>query len=177
MITKNRHRASHGTGLEQLSGVKIFCVALVLAAGCSREPQATTNTIAPAEPRPAPTVTATLDNRHALATAGSPPPASAAAPGTTFVTVRSGRIDVPRLLPRAHTVFHIQNQTAVAHEIVVRGGTGSARASLPPNGRTVLQLLLGTGAYDIACTAPGHQESARLETYAPGVPLDSPVNR
>jgi len=156
--------------------VKIFCVALVLAVGCSREPQATSNTIAPAEPRPEPMVTSTVDS-PALATAGSPRPASAAAPGTTFVTVVSGRIDVQRLLPRAHTVFHIENQTAVAHEIVVRGGTGNSTATLPPNGRTVLQLLLGTGAYDITCTTPGHQESARFETYAPGVPLDTPVSR
>jgi hypothetical protein len=163
--------------LNSSADVKTLCVALVLAVGCSREPQATTNTIAPAEPRPAPTVTSTLDRSPALATAGSPPPASAVAPGTTFVTVRSGRIDVQRLLPRGLTVFHIRNQTTVAHEIVVRGGTGSVTASLPPNGSTVLQLLLGTGAYDIACTAPGHQESARLETYAPGVPLDAPVSR
>jgi hypothetical protein len=152
--------------------VKIFCIALALALGCSREPRAPTDTIAPAEPRPAPTVISTAGSRPALATSGSPRPASAAAPGTTFVTVGSGRIDVQRLLPRAHTVFHIENQTAVAHEIVVRGGTGSATASLPPNGRTVLQLLLGTGAYEITCTTPGHQESARLETYAPGVPIN-----
>ncbi|HEX7154823.1 MAG TPA: hypothetical protein VF618_25290 [Thermoanaerobaculia bacterium] len=155
--------------------MKIFCVALVLALGCSREPQATTNTIAPAEPRPAPTLTGTLSNDPVLATSGSPRPASAAAPGTTFVTVRSGRIEIQRLLPRAHTVFHIQNETAIAHEIEVRGGTGSATASLPPNGRTVLQLLLGPGVYDITCTTAGHQERARIETYVAGVPLDTPV--
>ncbi len=157
------------------AGVKTFCVALVLVLGCSREPQATTNTIAPAEPRPAPTVTSTVGSYPALATAGSPRPASAAAPGTTYVTVANGRIDVQRLLPRAHTVFHVRNQTGIAHEIVVRGGNGSVTATLPPNGRTVLQLLLGTGAYDITCTTPGHQEHARVETYAPGVPLDLPA--
>ena len=156
------------------AGVKTFCAALVLALGCSREPQAKTNTIAPAEPRPAATVTSTIGN-GAVNTSGSPPPASAPAPGTTFVTVANGRIDIQRLLPRAHTVFHVRNQTALAHEIVVRGGTGSATATLPPNGRTVLQLLLGTGAYDITCTTPGHQERARFETYAPGVPLDMPA--
>lgn len=154
--------------------VKSFCAALVLAVGCSREPAAT-NTIAPAAPRPAPTVTSTIDSRPALATAGSPRPASANAPGTTFVTVRTGRIEAERLLPRAHTAFHLRNQTAVAHEIEVRGGTASSTASLPPNGRAVLQLLLGTGAYDIACTTPGHQERARFETYAPGVPIDTPA--
>ena len=153
--------------------MKTYWIALVLAVACSGEPQATSNTIAPAEPRPAPTVTSTIDRRAALATAGSPPPALAVAPGTTLVTVGSGRIDVQSLLPRAHTAFHIRNQTAVAHEIVVRGGTGSATASLPPNGRAVLQLFLGTGTYDVTCTTPGHQESARFETYAPGVPLDS----
>lgn len=157
--------------------MKIFCVSLLLAVGCSREPQATTNTIASAEPRPAPTVTSTLGSHPVLATAGSPLPATVVAPGTTFVTVGSGRIDVQRLLPRAHTVFHVRNQTAVAHEIEVRGGTGSTTASLPPNGKTVLQLLLGAGAYDIRCTTPGHRESARFETYAPGVPLDTPVSR
>jgi hypothetical protein len=154
-----------------------FYVALMLVAGCSRERQATTNTIAPADPRPAPTVTSTIDRRPALATAGSPRPASATAPGTTFVTVGSGQIDVQRLLPRAHTVFQIQNQTAVAHEIVIRGGTGSATVSLPPNGNTVLQLLLGTGVYDITCTTPGHQESTRFETYAPGVSLNTAAER
>lgn len=157
------------------AGVKTFCAALVLALGCSREPQATTNTIAPADPRPAPTATSTMASRPALATSGSPRPASAPAPGTTFVTVRSGRIDAQRLLPRAHTAFHVENRTAVAHEIVVRGGSGSATGSLPPNGSTVVQLLLGSGAYEIACTVPGHQESARFETYAPGVPVNTPA--
>lgn len=161
--------------LNSSAGVKTFCIALLLAAGCSREPRATTNTIAPAEPRPAPTVASTSGSPPALATAGSPPPASAAAPGTTFVTVRSGRIEVQRLLPRAHTVFHIRNETAAAHDIAVRGGTGSATASLPPNGSTVIQLLLGSGAYDITCTTPGHQERARFETYAPGAPIDTPA--
>jgi hypothetical protein len=154
--------------------VKTCCVALVLVLGCSGE-QAATNTIAPAAPRPERTVTSTAGSRPPLATAGSPPPALAVAPGTTLVTVASGRIDVQPLLPRAHTAFHIRNDTNVAHEIVVHGGNGSATASLPPSGRTVLQLLLGTGAYDITCTTPGHQESARFETYAPGVPLDPPL--
>lgn len=157
------------------AGVKTFCgtlvLVLVLVLGCSREPRAATTTIAPAEGRPAPAVSSTVGSRPVITTAGSPPPASAAAPGTTFVTVARGRIDVQPLLPRAHTVFHIQNETAVAHELAVRGATGSAMASLPPNGRTVLQLLLGTGVYEVACTTPGHQERARFETYAPGVPL------
>lgn len=153
--------------------MRIFWAVLVLALGCSREPPAT-DTIAPAEGRPAPTATSTVGSRVVITTAGSPPPASAPAPGTAFVTVAGGRIEAQRLLPRAHTVFHIQNQTGVAHEIVVRGGTGSATGSLPPNGRTVLQLRLGTGAYDITCLTPGHQESARFETYAPGVPLGTP---
>lgn len=157
--------------------MKIFCGVLVLglALGCNDERQATTNTIAPAEPRPAPTMTSTMIRRPPLATAGSPPPASAAAPGTTFVTVANGRIDVQPLLPRSHTVFHVQNQTDLAHEIAVRGGSGSVTGTLPPNGRTALQLLLGTGAYDITCTTPGHRESARFETYPPGVPLAAPV--
>ena len=159
--------------------VKSFCAVLVLALalGCSREPQAATDTIAPAEPRPAPTATSAVGSRSAITTTGSPRPASAAAPGTTFVTVASGRIDVERLLPRGHSVFHVRNQTAVAHQLVVRGGTGSATASLPPNGMTVLQLVLGTGSYEIACTTPGHEERARFETYAPGVPIPSPKAR
>jgi hypothetical protein len=89
------------------------------------------------------------------------------------VTVGNGRIEVQPLLPRAHTVFHVQNRTAEAHQLEIRGGTGSTTASLPANGRTVLQLLVGTGAYDIRCTTPGHEEGARFETYAPGVPLDT----
>lgn len=163
--------------LNSSAGVRTFCIALALALalGCSREPRVTTNTIAPAESRPAPTVTAMVGSSPALATAGSPRPASAAAPGTTFVTVANGRIDAQRLLPRAHTVFHVRNQTDLTHEIAVRGVTGSVTATLPPNGRTVLQLLLGTGAYDITCTTPGHRERARFETYAPGVPLDMPA--
>lgn len=153
----------------------LFCAALVLALGCSREPQATTNTIAPAEPRPAAPITTTLGSRPAITTAGSPPPASSGAPGTAFVTVAGERIDVQPLLPRAHTVFHVHNQTDAAHEIVIRGGAGSARASLLPKGRAVVQLLLGAAAYDIVCTTPGHQERARFETYAPGVPLTTPA--
>lgn len=159
--------------LNSSAGMKVFHAALVLALGCSGEPRSTTDTIAPADPRPAATATSTVGTRHALATAGSPPPAAAPAPGTTFVTVERGRIGVQPLLPRAHTVFHVRNETGIAHQIVVRGGTGSATAALPPNGRSVLQLLLGTGAYEIACTIPGHKERARFETFAPGVPLES----
>lgn len=165
----------HGTRLEPADGVKTFCAALVLALGCSREPQTATNTIAPAEPRPASPMTSTIGSRPVITTAGSPPPASSRAPGTAFVTVAQGRIDVPPLLPRAHTVFHVHNQTGAAHEIVIRGGTGSATASLPPKGTTVLQLLLAAGAYEIECTIPGHQERARFETYAPGVSLTGPA--
>lgn len=153
----------------------VLVLVFVLAAGCSREPQAATDTIAPAEPRPAPPVTPAIGDRSAIDTAGSPRPASAAAPGTTFVTVAAGRIDVQRLLPRGHAVFHVRNATGVAHELVVRGGTGSADASLPPGGTTALQLLLGTGSYEIACTTPGHEERARFETYTPGASLQPPV--
>ncbi len=156
--------------------MKTFCFALVLALGCSREPQAATDTIAPAEPRPAPTATSTVGRRPAITTAGSPPPASATAPGTTFVTVADDRIDVERLLPRGQTAFHVRNQTDVAHEIVLRGETGSATAPLPPKGTAVLQLLLGSGPYEIACTRPEHRERTRFETYAPGVPLTSTAN-
>ena len=162
--------------LNSSADVKTFCAVLVLVAGCSREPQAATDTIAPAEARPAPTVTSVVSGRSAIATAGSPRPASAAAPGTTYVTVANGRIDVQRLLPRGHTVFHVRNQTGDAHQLVVRGGTGSATASLPPDGRAVLQLLLGNGSYEIACTTPGHAERTRFETYTPGVPLQAPAN-
>jgi hypothetical protein len=157
--------------------MKTFCAALLLVAGCSREPQAATNTIAPAESRPAPTDTSSLVSGPVISTAGSPPPASAAPPGTTFVTVRSGRIDVQRLLPRAHTAFHIANQTDVAHQIVVRGGSGSSAGSLPAKGRAVVQLLLGTGVYEIACMVPGHRERAQFETYRPGVPLEPASER
>lgn len=161
--------------------VKTFCVTLILVAGCSGEPQATSNTIPTADPRPAP-ATSTGASRPALATAGSPPPAEVVAPGTAFVTVRSGQLDVQRLLPRAHTVFHVANETDVAHDLVMRGAVaGRAGASLPPNGKAVIALLLGAGAYDVICTTPGHQERARFETYEPGVPLDidrdDPVRR
>ena len=152
--------------------MKTFCAALVLVAGCGGEPGAKTNTIAPAEPRPAPTDTSRFTSRAVITTAGSPRPASAAPPGTTFVTIGSNGIDVPRLLPRAHTAFHIENQTGVAHEIVVRGGTGSSAARLTAKGRAVVQLLLGVGAYEIACTVPGHSERARFETYVAGAPID-----
>jgi hypothetical protein len=158
------------------AGMKPFCAALVLALGCSREPPATTNTIAPADPRPAPTVTSTVGS-SAITTSGSPPPALAVAPGTTFVTVASGRIDVQRLLPRGHTVFHVKNETDVAHEIVVRGGDRSATAPLPPKGGTVVQLRLGSDSYEIACTVPGHAERAQFETYVAGIPLPSTRRR
>jgi hypothetical protein len=153
--------------------MKTLAAALVLAIACSGERQAATDTIAPAEPRPAPTATSAIARRPALATDGSPPPALVTAPGTTFVTVTTMGIEVQRLLPRGHTVFHVQNQTVAAHDIVIRGATGSATASLPAKGRSVIQLLLGIGAYDVTCTVAGHQERARFETYVPGAPLTS----
>jgi hypothetical protein len=156
--------------LERLACMKTLAAALVLALACSGERQPATNTITPAESRPARTTTADMTHT-ALATAGSPPPASAPAPGTTFVTVTEGGIEVPRLLPRGHTVFHVQNQTGAAHEIAVRGATGSVTAPLPAKGRSVIQLLVDEKAYVITCTIPGHQEHTRFETYVPGTSL------
>lgn len=150
-------------------------IVLVIAAGCSREPVARTATIAPAEGRPAPTQTDTMDLR-AVTTSGSPVPASAVAPGTETVAITTGGFTVRPLLPRGHTAFSIDNETGVAHDVLLRGQTGSGAAAVPARGRTVLQLLLRDPEYELVCTTPGHAERAAFKTYMPGRPLGNPTD-
>lgn len=149
----------------------------MLACGCAQEPPAATNTIAPAEPRPAPTSTAALAGRPVIATSGSPPPASAAAPGTALVSIEQGRVAMRELLPRGQIAFQIRNRTATAHEITLRGPSGTTAAPLPPNGSTVLQLLLGPGRHELLCTVSGHTERATFDTYVAGAPLNLPAGK
>jgi hypothetical protein len=144
------------------------CILLLLLAGCRAE-RAVTATIAPARPRPATTVTATIGERPIITTSGSPLPADALAPGTQQVVVRETEISMRELVPRAHTVFHLTNETAIAHDLVLRAASGSVvGATLPAGGRSVLQARLGEGQYTLECTTPGHGERAEFSTYVPG---------
>lgn len=154
--------------------MKTFWIAVALAAGCSREPAAGTATIAPAEGRPAPTQTGTMDLR-AVTTSGSPAPTSAVAAGTETITITARGFAVRPLLPRAHTAFRIDNETGVAHDLVVRGPTGSGRAAVPAHGAAVMQVLLRDAEYELVCTTPGHAERVRFRTYVAGRPLRNPA--
>lgn len=79
-----------------------------------------------------------------------------------------------KFLPRTHTAFQIENRTAAAHELTLRGPGGAVAATLPANGSAVVQILLGPGRYDLVCTLPGHAERAAFETYVAGAPLELP---
>jgi hypothetical protein len=148
--------------------VRRACVLLLLFAGCRAERTATA-TIAPAEGRPAPTVTATMNDRPMITTSGSPVPANALAPGTQLVTVSRTGIAMRELIPRGHTVFHITNETGVPHEMVLRSVSGTAvPAALPAAARSVLQARLTDRAYALVCATPGHTERAEFSTYVPG---------
>lgn len=148
--------------------VKRACALLLLFAGCRAERPATA-TIAPAEGRPAPTVTATMNDRPMITTSGSPVPADALAPGTQLVTVSRTGIAMRELIPHGHTVFHITNETPVPHAMVLRSASGTAvLAALPAAGRAVLQTRLTDRAYTLVCATPGHVERAEFSTYTPG---------
>lgn len=146
---------------------------LLLTLACSREPQVATNTIAPAESRPAEPITSTVGTQPVITTAGSPPPPTQTAPGTERVAIRAGGLEVRPLLPRAHTAFRITNETATAHELVLRGGGQDVSIAVPPNGTVILQSLIGEGSYEFVCTTAGHAERARFDTYRAGVPITS----
>ena len=167
-------RRPRGTLLEATTDVKKLWIALALAAGCSREPVGETATIAPAEARPAPTATDTID-RRSVTTSGSPVPASAVAPGTETITISDAGFSVRPLLPRAHTAFRIANNTDTPHHVTLRGATGSAAAAVPARGEAILQLLLSDAQYELVCTTPGHSERAQFKTYRAGVPQRSPA--
>ncbi len=146
-------------------------IALFLTLACSREAQVATNTIAPAEPRPAEAVVSTVGERPVISTAGSPPPPTQPAPGTERVTIGANGIEMRPLLPRAHTAFHITNTTPVAHELELRGA--GVRTIVPPNSTVILQARLGAESYELVCITAGHAEHARFRTYRAGVPLTS----
>lgn len=144
-------------------------IVFVLLAGCRGERVADTATIAPAKPQPATTQTATLNDGPIITTSGSPVPANAVAPGTQLVTVSRTAISMRELIPRGHTVFHITNETAGPHDLVLRGAAGTAiPAALPAAGRSVLQARLTDRAYALVCVTPGHAERAEFSTYVPG---------
>ena len=157
--------------------MKRALVVVVLSVGCGREPAQTTATIAPAEPRPAPTVTATILERPLLTTSGSPPPASAVTSGSETVTIDAAGLSVRPLLPRGHTAFRVRNQTAAAHDLVLTGGPDVAEATIPARGTVVLQMLLRAETYELACVIPGHTERAGFRTYVPGTRLEIPPVR
>lgn len=110
-----------------------------------------------------------------ITTSGSPVPSGALAPGTQLVAVNRAGISMRSLVPRGHTVFHITNETGLTHDLVLRSASGAAAAaSLPSNGRTILQAAITDRSYSIACTMPGHAEAAEFTTYAGGTPLNAP---
>lgn len=153
--------------------VKRCAIALLFLgfAACGGE-RAVTTTVAPAEPRPAPTQTASLDDRPIVTTSGSPAPANAPAPGTEFVTLSAAGISMRELIPRGHTAFHITNRESQGHDLVLRSASGAAvHARIAPGGSGVLQARLTEPAYTLLCTSPGHAERAEFTTYAPGTSL------
>lgn len=151
-------------------------VVLLLLAACNDANTASTGTVAPAEPRPAPTVTATMADRPMITTSGSPAPARAVAPGTQFVTLRGGGISMGSLIPRGQTAFHIRNETGAPHELVLRTARGTAaRVTVPATGGAVLQAMLGERRYELICSTPGHAERAEFTTYVAGTPLHAPA--
>jgi hypothetical protein len=149
-------------------------ILLAALAGCAQESGTATNTIAPAEARPAPTPPSAAANRPAISTSGSPPPASALAPGTFRIGIERDGLEMRKLIPQGHAVFHIENRTGQAHAIVVRGAGGEASTDVPQTGRAVVQLVVGPGRYDVFCTVAGHSERAAFETYVAGAPLKLP---
>jgi hypothetical protein len=149
----------------------LFVAALVSWACRGRGDLATT-TIAPADPRPAPTLTDRLGHSTAITTSGSPPPASSPlAPGTQLVTVRASGIEMRQLIPRGNTAFHIRNETPVRHVLVLEGEKGHGPLTLMPGGSAVLQAMLTESAYRLVCTTDGHRESVRFTTYRAGADL------
>ena len=146
---------------------------LLLVLGCGRESRESgTATIAPADPRPAPTLTGTMDARPMITTSGSPAPAGAVAPGTQFVTLRSSGISMRSLIPRAHTAFHIRNETASSHDLVLRTTTSSVPVTIPAAEGAVVQTMLNDAVYELVCVSPGHSERAQFTTYVAGTPLN-----
>ena len=168
-----RNCARYGTTLEvtgAMRGLRLaFACAMVFAA--CRQNAPATSTIAPADPRPAPTALSTVGAEPVITTTGSPPPASAEAPGTEIVRIRKEVIEVRPSLPRAHTVFRMVNETEQSHDIVLRGPSGDVTTSIPPRETRILQLRLVDAAYELTCVAPGHRERGRFETYRPGAPV------
>lgn len=159
------------------SGVRRLCAFVLLFAACRGEGPATA-TVAPAEPRPAPTTTAALDDRPRVSTGGSPVPSGALAPGTQLVTLHRGGIEMRTMIPRGQTVFHILNETALHHDLVLRSASGIvASAAVIPGGRTILQVSIADPAYVVACVTPGHAERADFATYTAGAPLKLPPAR
>jgi hypothetical protein len=144
-------------------------IVLLLLPACRRDPPAT-NTIAPADPRPAPTVVSTADLQPAVTTSGSPPPAVAVA-ASENVTIAPGRIEVRPLIPRGSTVFRMTNETGAAHSIVLRGASGEAPVAVAARSAAILQVALVDPDYELICTTPGHRERARFETYRPVAPI------
>lgn len=111
-----------------------------------------------------------MNDRPMITTSGSPVPSDALAPGTQLVTMSRTGIAMRELIPRGHTAFHITNETAVPHEMVLRSASGTAvSAAVPAAGRSVLQARLTERAYALVCATPGHAERAEFSTYVPGV--------
>lgn len=160
-------------------GMKAFTLALTLLilAACAREETGSrTATIAPAEPRPAPTTaTDALADERMITTAGSPAPAMRTAT-IEQVVISDGRIELRPLLPRMHTVFRVRNASTRPHALRVSAGEIATTMTrpLPPGGEILLQIELRRGHHIVTCTIPGHAERSTFETYEPGDRLQAP---
>ena len=152
---------------------RLLSAVILILCACAREDAASvTNTIEPADPMPAKTVTEAADNRRMITTTGSPPPPTLVATGTEAVRISAKGIENRVLLPRGQTAFRIDNATAVAHDLKLRAdGLDLGAAVVPPNGSAVLQTVLDRREYEIVCTTNGHSERSAFKTYAPGEPL------
>ena len=155
-----------------MSQLRVVLLVTLALSGCGEQRDTATSTVAPADPRPATTITATMDERTMIATSGSPRPETAVAPGTQFVTIGSSGISMRALIPRGHTIFQIQNETESRHDLVLQeNGKGSVSAGVEPVGRATLQTILNAAAYRMVCTTPGHDETAQFTTYQAGSDL------
>lgn len=142
---------------------------VVLLASCGDDEARVTDTIAPAESRPAPTTALeTLGNERLITTAGSPAPAMRTA-SIEQVRLTSGRIEVRPMLPRMHTVFRIRNESAQPHALRVSAGEIATTMTQPvaPGREVIMQIELRRGRHLVTCTIPGHSERTEFATYEP----------
>lgn len=142
----------------------ILLVAFLIACGGER---ATTNTIEPADPRPAPSAeVATIGQTPFEATAGSPITDEATEPDLVQIGLHDGRIEAPSALPRGETPLHVVNRGTMPHALVVEGaGVRESVAPLAPGQTFILQVLLDQPSVTLSCPLEGHNERATIRMH------------